>query len=235
MTPTQLSLAVRINDQATFDNYLAVDSHNENLVGFLKQWTSNLTDDPFLFLYGKELTGLSHLLQAVCHRASLGGASSQYIPLSEVSGFPPRSLLENMEYTSLLCIDDIDVVAGDRDWEEALFVLFNRLREEGNKLLIGGKTAPHFLQVTLQDLASRLGSGPVFRLSGLNDEQKLRVLVFRARRRGMELKPEVARFLLNRTGRGMSSIIQMLDTLDNQTLEKQRLLTIPFVKEILEI
>lgn len=233
--PTQLSLGVRLNDQATFGNFMAVDQDTRYLVTYLKQWVSSPGDALFLFIHGGELTGLSHLLQSVCHRAAEEGFTSQYIPLNEVSGFTPHALLENMEHMSLVCIDDIDVVAGDRDWEEAIFVLFNRLREQGHRLLIGGKTAPNFLQIGLPDLVSRLGSGPVFKLSTLNDEQKLQVLIFRALRRGMELKPDVARFLLNRTGRDMASLIGILDTLDSQTLERQRLLTIPFVKEVLQI
>jgi DnaA family protein len=49
-------------------------------------------------------------------------------------------LLDNLEQYELVCIDDLHVIAGKADWEEALFHLFNRLRDSGRRLLIAAST-----------------------------------------------------------------------------------------------
>ena len=52
---------------------------------------------------------------------------------------------------------------------------------------------------------------------------------------GFELTEEVARFMLNRLPRKMTFLMQALDTLAKQSIEKQRMVTVPFVKKILDI
>ena len=49
----------------------------------------------------------------------------------------------------------------------------------------------------------------------------------------MKLPVDVGRFLLNRLSREMDLLLNTLDRLDNASLEAQRKLTIPFVKEVL--
>jgi DnaA family protein len=89
--------------------------------------------------------------------------------------------------------------------------------------------------VTLDDLRSRLGWGPVFQLPAPDDEQLQAILQFRARCRGLDMPPEVGRFLVSRAPRGMAALMQVLDTLDARSLADQRALTVPFVKQVLGV
>jgi DnaA family protein len=87
--------------------------------------------------------------------------------------------------------------------------------------------------LTLPDLTSRLGWGPVFQLATLSDRDKRAALQMRARRRGLELGNEVAEYLLRRYPRDMDSLFSLLNQLDRASLVAQRRLTIPFVRELL--
>jgi DnaA family protein len=142
-------------------------------------------------------------------------------------------LLEGLEQQALIAIDDVQAIAGMPQWEEALFHLYNRVRDYGHRLVVSATVAPAGLTLTLPDLISRLGWGPVFQLATLSDADKRAALQMRARRRGLELGNEVAEYLLRRCPRDMDSLFSLLNQLDRASLVAQRRLTIPFVRELL--
>ena len=138
----QLSLPVHLRDDATLDNFLFPQG-SRALESSLRQLRSG-DSEQFLFLHGATGSGRSHLLQAACHERQAG--DSLYLPLAELRGIPPMELLQGVETLGLLCLDDLDVVCGEADWEEALFHLFgldvNQVtftRPDGNASLTDGQ------------------------------------------------------------------------------------------------
>ena len=232
MKPIQLPLGVRLRDDATFANYYP--GANAAALGYVERlceadagWTESL-----IYLWGGAGVGRSHLLQAACLRFEQRGEQAVYLPLAELADYGPE-LLDNLEQCELVCLDDLQAVAGRTDWEEALFHLFNRLRDAGRRLLLAADTAPRELPIQLADLQSRLTLALVFQLQSLSDEDKLRALQLRASRRGLQLSDEVGRFILTRGERSMSALFELLERLDQASLQAQRKLTIPFLKETL--
>ena len=232
MTPIQLPLGVRLRDDATFANYYP--GANPVALGYVERlceaeagWAENL-----IYLWGAPGVGRSHLLQAACLRMEQFGGRAVYLPLDAVAMYGPQ-LLDNLEQCDLVCIDGVDLVAGHPTWEEALFHLFNRLRDAGRRLLLSASAPPREVPIKLPDLKSRLTLALVFQLHGLTDDEKLRALQLRASRRGLHLNDEVGRFILTRGSRSMSALFDLLDQLDHASLQAQRKLTIPFLKETL--
>ena len=232
MKPVQLPLGVRLRDDATFANYYP--EANPVALGYVERlceadagWAENL-----IYLWGAPGVGRSHLLQAACLRFEQRGEAAVYLPLAEVAEYGPE-LLDGLDQSELVCLDDLDAVAGRADWEEALFHLFNRLRDSGRRLLLAATASPRELPVQLPDLQSRLTLALVFQLHALSDEDKLRALQLRASRRGLHLTDEVGRFILTRGERSMSALFELLERLDQASLQAQRKLTIPFLKETL--
>jgi DnaA family protein len=172
------------------------------------------------------------LLQAACQQAADLKLSVAYLPLLEI-GELNAEMFTGLEQLSLVCIDDVQALAGDAQCEEALFHLYNRMREAGSRLLIAGDVAPSALPIVLADLQSRLSWGPVFHLQDLNDENKISALQLRARTRGFELTEEVGQFLIRRSARDMTSLFALLDRLDEASLAQHRKLTIPFVRDLI--
>lgn len=191
------------------------------------RWTESL-----IYLWGAEGVGRSHLQQAACLRFEQRGEQAVYLPLADLVQYG-TAILDNLEQCELVCLDDLDAVAGRADWEEALFHLFNRLRDAGRKLLLAANTAPRELPIALPDLKSRLTLALIFQLHALSDEDKLRALQLRASRRGLHLTEEVGRFIMTRGSRNMSVLFDILERLDQASLQAQRKLTIPFLKETL--
>jgi len=186
-----------------------------------------------VYLWGGSGAGKTHLLQAACQAAVEQARRAVYLPLRDMSGHDPR-LLEGLEVFDLIVMDDMQSIAGDTDWERALFTLYNSARDSGRALLITADSSPHGLLLQLPDLASRLGWGEVYHLQPLTDEDKCLALMKRAAARGIELPAEVANYLLRRTVRNMAGLMAWLDHLDHAQLAAQRRLSIPFVKALLE-
>jgi DnaA family protein len=232
MTPIQLPLGVRLRDDATFANYYP--GANAAALGYVERlceadagWTESL-----IYLWGGTGVGRSHLLQAACLRMEQHRERAVYLPLGAVAQYGP-AILDNLEQFELVCLDDLDAIAGNKLWEEPLFHLFNRLRDSGRRLLLSANTSPRELKIKLPDLKSRLTLALVFQLQSLSDEDKLRALQLRASRRGLQLSEEVGRFILTRGERSMNSLFDLLERLDQASLQAQRKLTIPFLKETL--
>ncbi len=222
----QLPLGIGLKDTATFDNFFPAG--NELVVQALQNGK-----DAMLYLWGSPGSGKSHLLQALCHTAAANGQSPVYLPLQELVSLPP-ALLEGMEQQAMIAVDDIQAVAGQSQWEEALFHLYNRVQDTGHRLIVSGVCAPAGLGLRLPDLVSRLGWGPVFQLSALTDADKKSALQLRAHRRGLQMGDEVADYLLKRCQRDMDSLFNLLNRLDQASLAAQRRLTIPFVRQLLD-
>ena len=102
-------------------------------------------------------------------------------------------------------------------------------------LIISANCPPHQLQIKLPDLRSRLTWGEVYHLPDLNDEQKRVILQRAAYSKGLELTEEVANFLLKHLDRDLKSLLEVLAQLDQASLQAQRKLTLPFVKETLQL
>ena len=223
---SQLALPLRLADHAVFASFL--DSGNETLVATLV----GLADgDPGqgCWLWGASATGKTHLLQAVCDRA---GDRSVYQPLDMLAPAGP-GILDGLASRDLVCIDDLDKIVGDADWEIGLFNLFNELQESGGRLIVAACATPREAGIALADLASRMSRLPVFQIRALDEAQRAAALQLRARHRGLELPDETASYMLKRSRRDMASLYELLDKLDLEALRAQRRLTIPFVRDVI--
>ncbi|KAB8309543.1 DnaA inactivator Hda [Erwinia endophytica] len=229
-TPAQLSLPLYLPDDETFASFWPGD--NPSLIAAL-QSALQQEHGSYLYFWSREGGGRSHLLHAACAELSASGEAVGYVPLDKRTWFVPE-VLDGMEQLALVCIDNIECIAGDALWEMAIFDLYNRILETGRtRLLITGDRPPRQLNLKLPDLASRLDWGQIYRLQPLSDDDKLQALQLRARLRGFELPEDVGRFLLKRLDREMRTLFVTLDKLDHASISAQRKLTIPFVKEAL--
>ncbi len=227
----QLTLGVGLKDEATFQNYFA--GKNTLLVEELKKSAAG-SGERVIYFFGNSGQGHTHLLQACCHAANQQALSSVYIPLENLMDFSP-DIFEGLESLDLICIDDVHMISGKSAWEEAFFHVYNRIHDAGGRLIMTANVAPKSLGLVLPDVVSRLSWGMVFQLQSLTDDEKLRILIQRAERRGMMLSDEVGKFILRHCPRRMSTLFSALDALDKVSLAAQRKLTIPFVKSVLEI
>jgi len=225
----QIPLSLGFTARSTFDQFWP--GGNEELVQCLRCIAEG-HGERFLFLWGHNGCGRSHLLQATSHLAHESGKHVSYLPMGSLLNYGPE-LLDGLEEQDLVCIDDIDRVLGEASYEHSLFRLYNQLRERQRALLVSAARPPKDLSTHLPDLGSRLSWGLVFRVRPLNDQDTLAAIDLYARELGLELPPQVGRFLLSHCRRDFASLQRILEDLDRATLAAKRKLTVPFVKNFL--
>lgn len=223
----QLALGVQLADYARFESYHA--GENAEAVAHLERLAAGEAVKP-AWIYGPAAVGKTHLLQAVCARMA---GRAAYLPGRVIAEQSP-GMIGGYERFEIVCIDDVEALLGDRDWETALFALCNALRDAQHRPLFSSRANPRTLTVALKDLRSRLLAGPVFKIRELDDAARLSALKNRATLRGFELPDETGKFLVRRKRRDMRTLCALLDELDRASLAAQRKLTIPFVKSILD-
>lgn len=224
----QLALSLHLRDDAIFSNFYP--GENRALLTEL-QLAINSAPRSF-YLSGSEGAGCSHLLQACCHLATQIQRTSFYLSLSNPDELMP-AMLEGMEMLHVVCIDDVQGVAGTAEWEEALFHLYNRCRDNNTVLIVAGDQPPTHLSILLADLKSRLTWDLVYAVHALSDDDKILALQLRAKNRGLQLNDDVANYLITHSARSMTALYNLLDQLDKESLAQQRRLTIPFVKSVI--
>ena len=223
--PQQLSLEVRLRDDATFANFYGPSA--QACVHAL-QTQMDAGGEQAVYLWGGSGSGKSHLLQACCH-----ASPSLYLPLAELRDYPAAEVLHSAEVMARVCVDDLHLIAGRAEWELALFHFINRARERACNLVFAADAAPRSLPLQLPDLQSRLAWGAVYALPRLSDEDKAAILQFRAERRGLVLSDAVCRYIIGRAPREMHELLDLLDKLDAASLRQKRALSKPFIKQTL--
>jgi len=227
----QLALDIQLNQEATLSNFNW--QGNEVLHQQLLHSLSDTSNERLFYLWGNNGFGKSHLLQACCH--FLSEHSSIYFPLQQFRDYGPMAL-DGLEQNAVICIDDIDCIADDKAWEEAIFHLYNRVRDAGSSyLLISGNTSPTTLPIVLPDLRSRLAWGLVFQINELPEEGKIQTLQIKAQERGFELSDSACQYLIKRCSRNMHDLLEILQQLDRASLAAKRKITIPFIKNTILI
>jgi DnaA family protein len=219
----QLALPVRLRAEAVFNSFSA--GPNGEVLAALRR-----AESAPMWLWGAPGSGKTHLLQAAC--AAAGSAAAAYFPMG-MPDLPPQAL-QGFASRGVLCIDDMEAIAGELRWEQALFQLFNEAQELRTRLIFAASAPPTALPWTLGDWRSRATACIVYQLRELDDEARIEALRLRALQRGLQLPPETADYLLRRMPRDLASLLGILDDLDEASLAAQRRLTIPFIRDALE-
>ncbi|MDP4548789.1 MAG: DnaA regulatory inactivator Hda [Marinobacter sp.] len=228
--PSQMILGVKLRDDARFDNFHG--DRNREAARRLEAICDAPQGLPVVVVCGDSDTGKSHLLQAACNKTDQFGRAGVCISIGELLPFGPDAL-DGLDVHPLLCLDDLEKIAGKADWEEAIFHLYNRVMDRGGLLLVSMSEVPGSLPFGLPDLVSRLSHGLLLQLGLYRDEDRMHILMARAEQRGLVVSDDVANFIMRRAPRKLGDLLGILDTLDENSLQAQRRLTIPFVKTVM--
>lgn len=207
-----------------------VEGPNEKALLAVRQ----LLEEPgaSLFLSGPEGSGKSHLLNALCHDARERGMAAFYIALKHLPEEAAAGL-EGLQVLDLVCVDDIDRVAGNPVWERALFRCFNEVRAAQGRLLIASRLPLSSLQFGLPDLESRLAWGVRQNLQFPDDKGKQEIMMQRARSLHIELPEDVRNYVLKHSRRDMASLLSLVENLKDAAFVEKRKITVPLAREVL--
>ena len=227
----QKQLTLRLSPQEVYrlDNFLFADAA---LAEAVSEFCGGRGSD-FLYLCGASGAGKTHLTLAIADEMQ-SHCRVAYLNFQELRQTAEPAALKSLLDADVLCLDAVEAIAGDKHWQEALFHGFNDIKQQQKRLLIATENPPAQLSIELADLRSRLATGLVFQLPVMADQLKQEALILQAQSRGLILSEEVAQYLLRHYGRDMPSLMAVLQKLDKASLQAQRRLTIPFVKEVMQ-
>ena len=236
--PVQLTLRMRLRPAASFDNFVVGAN------GAALQAAHDLLNSPVraglpgaggaawaVCFLGPSGCGKTHLLEALCRAATEASLRCAYVPLAS-GDMNPRALA-GLGHLDLVCVDDVDAVVRDPQWQRVLFDLYNQLEDSGGRLAFASHRPPVQLPTGLPDLHSRLCAALALSLTALDDQGRQIALKLHARGRGLDVSDEVSAYVVNRIRQDMPSMMAVLDRLDEAAMVARKRLSLPLVREVL--
>lgn len=214
----QLILDIRPDTPKRFGNFV-VGANGEVLARLEAAARSGNIES--IYLYGTPGSGRSHLLEATRRAAD---RPVLHLAARDAGDF-------DAEPGALLLIDDIEELCATA--QIALFRSFNAARRDGVSIVLAGAAAPLRLPLR-EDLRTRVGAALVFEIKPLSDADKMRTLAEQAQARGMRLEAELMDYLLRHGRRDLPALLAVLDALDAASLEHQRPITLPLLREVMQ-
>lgn len=215
----QLLLNLDTGNAPSLDNYLT--GQNGEVIHLLKEVANRHSRDHFVYLWGENATGKTHLLKALSQCSS-----ARYITANN-----PESDFFYSPDCDLYLLDDCERLTPEK--QIAAFNLFNQVRENNGYMITSGPCTPLALDLR-DDLKSRLCWGLVYQIKSLTDEEKITALNEQAKQRGFTLSPGVLPYLITHYQRDMHSLSMILDALDRYSLQTKRTITLPLLHDLLE-
>ncbi|MBC7697412.1 MAG: DnaA regulatory inactivator Hda [Bacteroidia bacterium] len=179
------------------------------------------------FVMGRNAEALASLSDVFSNTAQ-----SHFIYLWGEVGSGKSHLLQACKARNTHIADNVHLLNAQAQID--LFNVYNQLKESGGILITAGLHAP--TQMGLRDdLATRLAWGLVYQLLPLNDAEKALALNNHAAERGMRLPTEVVDYCLRYLKRDLSTLMSTLDALDEWSLTTKKPVTVPMLRQLLQL
>ena len=222
--------------EGTLESFYATDA-NRISYNYLKEALSGdlRANQHFVYLYGPKNGGKSHLLNASIREAQDNGYSTVAMDLANYIDSAPVSIFQGAENSDVICLDNIDAVAGMHDWEDEIFNLYNRW-QAGKKgiFIVVASSSPRTAKFRKNDLITRLGSGVTLSIHPVSIADLPKLLIKREAIRGSNLSKELADIIVNRLG-NVGECIDAVDLIDSLAASlKKRVITKTFVEQVVK-
>lgn len=218
----------------TFDKRFSLDNYVSENAPYLRQQLSALFDETgetLIGLWGGSDSGKTHLLNACANYARDCDVSYHLFDAMQLELAMPEGFSDFPE-GSVLGVDNLDLLAGHRAWEEQFYQVVNRVKNNELRFIFSLSRKPRDIGFRLPDLKSRLMWGLLISLASPDDAQVEAILSKRARLLGLEITQDVLNYLLSHYSRKLSDQMELLYRLDHASMTHQRRITIPFIREI---
>ncbi len=237
----------KLTPEYTFDQHVVGESNQ--LARYMAQRAAEepgLRDHNPLFIYGDVGNGKTHLMQAAGRELirRFPDKQTRYVRANNfvrhLVTLMKRKDSESIErfknfYHDLdvLLIDDIHHFAGADVSQQEFLHTFNALLEGNKQIIITSDRFFKEIQGVEDRLKSRLGQGIAIRVKPPELETRIAILESKAERRGVELDPEVSRFVAEK----IYGSVRELEGALNQLIASHRFtnkgITIAVVKQVL--
>jgi len=220
----QLGLPISLNASMLLESFVA----NKELLRLINQLFLNEKSSE-VYIYGALGQGKTHVLQGAVLKALEIDKNAVYIDCNESF---PEHILDFVDQIDLISFDNIHLISSES--QEVFFDLYNRARQAQIFVLVSGNTLPSDLEV-MKDLKTRLSLAVVYKLEELNDELTMSVIDSQMSQRNLSVNSNVYEYLFKNYSRDLKLLLSTLNDLDKASLQAKKPISIPFVKNFLEL
>jgi len=224
--PQQLTFPWSAKPKLIFRDFYA-NKENLNLVNDLKDQEAG-----DIIIQASSNSGKSHLLQSLCNFYNEIGKTSFYLPIKTALDYD-SSVLDSINKIDLVCIDDIDFVVKNDEWERAIFNLINQCQQSNSRIIFSVADSIDIAGFNLSDLLSRLKKLLKYNVANLDDEDIKAALNLIIEHNSINIGDKEVNYILNHAKRDIAYIKQILFKLDEYSLSTKKKITIPLIKEII--
>ena len=177
-----------LDPRYTFDSFVVGASNRMAHAGAIQVAETVLTDSPGynpLYLHSSVGLGKSHLLQAIAWEVKRRNPNAQVLYLTAerfryqfveaLRSSDPLAFKERFRNISLLLIDDLEFLQGERTEQEFDHII-NALLDGGKQVVVASARAPNHIERLNERMRSRLQRGLVTELLPLDHELRQKVI-----------------------------------------------------------
>ncbi|KUJ72168.1 DnaA regulatory inactivator Hda [Thiomicrospira sp. WB1] len=229
----QLPLKMGLREAVSFDTFVSPDPQTEMALARFQTALQKSQGETF-YLQGPKGAGKTHLLQAACRLMSQQRQQSVFLPLADPELPLIADVLYGLEKTHLICLDDVEQVVGNPEWDESLIHLLGRARSLGHSVVLSGESDLSQWPTDRPELSQSLMSVLPIRVPILDEPKSLvQALQKHARKMGFELPIDVGNYLVRQFSKDLQELMSVLKILEQASVMEKRRVTLPFVKQVL--
>lgn len=202
-----------------FDKLLG--TANAELIYILQQ-----EHDQFLYIWGEQGSGKSHILQAWVGQAIQAGHRALYV---DVGNTILTDAVVDYDYVA---IDQVEKLNAHE--QDALFYVFNRFRNsKKGHLLFSADVSPNKLHLR-EDLRTRMSYCLAYEVKSLSREEKIAAMENMAKTRQLNIDPNIYHYLLEHWRQDLHSLLNMFNDLANYSITQGKPITLPLLRKLLK-
>ena len=222
----QLGLPFALNAKMLWRNFSG--DKNQQIIEFLTSLFDQ-SSASVVYIYGDKSNGKTHLLQGCTFEVLERSLAVVYLDFAQEM---PDGILNGLEDNDWVCIDNVDFL--DENQQQELFDLYNRATHTSVKLIVSGAVLPGELTL-LKDLKTRLSLATIFCLESLDDKSKKDIIQKQMNERNLKIDHKIYDYLFKYHSRDLTDLLSAIDQLDEASLQQKNNITIPLIKQVLDI
>ncbi len=184
-----------------------------------------------LFLYGPQGCGKTHLAHIFAENVIKYCAKPFRVLFIKAQDIKLKNVDRIFKESPCLVVEDVLPKVDN----EALFHLFNIYHNNGGSVLFTGENPPARLHFKLPDLQSRLNMIPTVAIKEPDDEMLAALVLKLLTDRQIVVSQEVLNYIVQNIERSFAFARRLVEEIDAVSLARQRAVTVPIVKEALNI
>ncbi len=235
----------QLNSNFTFENFIEGDCNRIAKKAGLEiaQKPGDTAFNPIV-LYGGTGLGKTHVAQAIGNhtkklypnKAVLYVSCDKFIHqfIEHSKNREMNDFINFYQMLDVLIIDDVQLLASAQKTQEAFFAIFNHLHSSGKQLIFTCDRPPIELEGMHERLLSRFKWGLITDISEPDFETRYRILEYMMKTDGIEMKPEVVKYLAFNITKNIRELRGALITLLAQSSIAQKEVDLELAKRVLK-